>query len=174
MKKKQKKTKQKSKQRNNKHRIAGLSPSNARATPEGLSISHLISPTLHLKLHTSHPSFHTSHHAFHASRFTISNLTPQGPDFTSHSLQLTVGTFHLTPYTTYSLVTPQTSYLTGESGNFVSLHGGMVMMLLNSGVLQRRLSVWANAKHELTSLARIIDHRCIISSLQCSATSSCS
>ena len=159
---------------NQKHRIVGLSPSNVRATPEGLSISHLTSPTLHLKPHTSHPSLHTSHHAFHASRFTTPNFTPQAPDFTPHTSQLTSHTSHLTPYTTYSLVTLQTSYLTGESGNFVSLHGGMVMMLLNSGVLQRRLSVWANAKHELTSLARIIDHRCIISSCQCSATSSCS
>ena len=171
-----KKTKKntKSKQRNQKHRIAGLSPSNARATPEGLSISHFISPTLHLNPHTSHPSLHTSHHAFHASRFTTPNFTPQAPDFTPHTSQLTSHTSHLTPHTTYSLVTLQTSYLTGETGNFVSLQGGMVMMLLDSGVLQRRLCVWANAKHELTSLARIIDHRCIISSLQCSATSSCS
>ena len=168
-----KQKKQKTTQKNKKHRIAGLSPSNARATPEGLSISHFISPTLHLKPHTSHPSLHTSHHAFHASRFTTPNFTPQAPDFTPHTSQLTSHTSHLTPHTSYSLVTPQTSYLTRETGNFVSLQGGMVMMLPNSGMLQSSLFVWATAKHELTNLARVIEHRCTMSSLHCRATPTC-
>ena len=168
------KTRSKNKKQNKNNRIVGLSPSNVRATLKRLSISHLTSPTLHLKLHTSHPSLHTSDHVFHASRFTTPNFTPQAPDFTPHTSQLTSHTSHLPPHTSYSLVTPQTSYLTRETGNFVSLQGGMVMMLPNSGMLQSSLFVWATAKHELTNLARVIEHRCTLSSLHCRATPTCS
>ena len=131
------KKKQTSKQRNKNIGLQGY----LRATQERL-LRDLASRILYLQpcisnftLHT--PAFTplTTHFTLRASQFHTSHLRVQISHLTHHNSRLTHSTSHLTRHILW--LHQKTSYLTGESGNFVSLHGGKVMMLFNFGVLQR-------------------------------------